>query len=101
MVEHATAGAAIPWRQVQFLLEDGKSRQGLLALCIGRTILSRCLLLRVGVGASPGATFLPPEIVECFQSFSIGHGLIGVEADENSKRKFSFYDRLVKHMNLR
>jgi hypothetical protein len=101
MVEHATLGAAIPSRQVQFLLEDGKSRQGLLALCIGRTILSRCLLLRVGVGGSPGATFLPPEIVECFQSFSIGHGLIGVEVDENPKGKFSFYDRLVKYMDLR
>ncbi|KAF2122284.1 hypothetical protein BDV96DRAFT_141325 [Lophiotrema nucula] len=47
-------------------------RHGALALCIGWTILSRSLLLKLGMSNSPGSTFLPPEIVECFQSFSIG-----------------------------
>ena len=71
-VEHATAGLSVPWLTFLSLLGEKQTRFGTLIMCIGWTILSRSLLLRLGLSNSPGSTFLPPEIVECFQSFSLG-----------------------------
>ncbi|KAF3033642.1 hypothetical protein E8E12_005016 [Didymella heteroderae] len=72
MIEQASAGVLLPWPQIIELLSDSKTRIGVLAMCIGRTMLSRSLMLRVGTTNSLGATFLPPELVDCFQSFCIG-----------------------------
>lgn len=72
MIEQASAGVLLPWPQILDLLDDGRTRIGVLAMCIGRTVLSRSLMLRVGTTNSLGATFLPPELVDCFQSFCIG-----------------------------
>ncbi|OAG03038.1 uncharacterized protein CC84DRAFT_1166807 [Paraphaeosphaeria sporulosa] len=44
-------------------------------------MLSRCLLLKLGMSNSPGSSFLPPEIVECFQSFSMIQGLKRMDLD--------------------
>lgn len=72
MIEQASAGVLLPWPQILDLLSDSKTRLRVLAMCIGRTMLSRSLLLRLGTTNSLGATFLPPELVDCFQSFCIG-----------------------------
>ncbi|ORY18526.1 hypothetical protein BCR34DRAFT_320182 [Clohesyomyces aquaticus] len=71
-LEHATVGMRISWIHLMSLLGDEKTRHAALALCIAFTILSRSLLLKLGLSNNPGSTFLPPEIVECFQSFSTG-----------------------------
>ncbi|KAF1993422.1 hypothetical protein P154DRAFT_589666 [Amniculicola lignicola CBS 123094] len=71
MVEHAIAGISVPWYHIVALLADPESRPGTLVMCIAWMILSRSLLLKLGMSNSPGSTFLPPEIVECFQSFRI------------------------------
>jgi hypothetical protein len=82
--EHATAGLGIPWPQVLSLLGEHSTRLGALALCVGWTILSRSLLLKLGMSNSPGSTFLPPEIVECFQTFSVG-GAVMLGMDDPSQ----------------
>jgi hypothetical protein len=70
-VEHALSGLPIPWTRIRILLHDPKDRHGILTLCISWVTLSRCLLLKPGMNNSPGSSFLPPEVVECFQSFSL------------------------------
>ncbi|KAF2010374.1 hypothetical protein BU24DRAFT_454757 [Aaosphaeria arxii CBS 175.79] len=81
-IEHATTGLGISWRQLLPLLNDPKTRLGTLTLCIAWAILSRSLLLKLGLSGIPGSSFLPPEIVECFQSFSVGKGAIVSGGDE-------------------
>lgn len=70
-IELATAGLFLPWESVRVLLQNPQQRRGVLVLCIAWATLSRCLLLKLGMSNSPGSSFLPPEIVECFQSFSL------------------------------
>lgn len=82
IVVNATIGLSVPWPQTLSLLGDAKTRQGVLAMCIGSTVLSRSLLLKLGVSCSPGSTLLPPEIVECFQTFSTGLGPAMLGPDE-------------------
>ncbi|KAJ4398174.1 hypothetical protein N0V91_010401 [Didymella pomorum] len=82
MIEQASAGVLLPWPQIVKLLGDSKTRVGVLAMCIGRTMLSRSLLLRVGTTNSLGATFLPPELVDCFQSFCIGKSVPTLDGKE-------------------
>lgn len=82
MIEQASAGVLLPWPQILDLLDDEKTRIGVLAMCIGRTVLSRSLLLRVGTTNSLGATFLPPELVDCFQSFCIGKSVPTLDGRE-------------------
>jgi hypothetical protein len=74
-IELATAGLSLPWASLRVLLHDPRQRPGILVLCIAWATLSRCLLLKLGMSNSPGSSFLPPEIVECFQSFSLVKGL--------------------------
>lgn len=82
-IEHATTGMSISWLNMVKLLSDQTTRAGAIELCIAWTLLSRCLLLRLGVSNNPGSTFLPPEIVECFQSMS---GLLasGISASQSN-----------------
>ncbi|KAJ4367812.1 hypothetical protein N0V86_009648 [Didymella sp. IMI 355093] len=82
MIEQANASVLLPWPQILDLLNDPKSRLGVLAMCIGRTILSRTLMLRVGTTNNPSATFLPPELVDCFQSFCVGKSVPTLEGKE-------------------
>jgi hypothetical protein len=72
IIEQASAGVLLPWPQVLDLLNNPKTRLGILAMCISRTLLSRSLLLKLGVCNNSGGTFLPPEIIDCFQSFCSG-----------------------------
>ena len=86
IIEHATTGLGIPWPQILSLLGEEETRLGALALCIAWTILSRSLLLKLGMSNSPGSTFLPPEIVECFQTFSVGDAVMLGADDPNQGR---------------
>jgi len=70
-IEEALSGIALPWLSISELLANEKTISAGLSFCISWTILSRSLLLRLGLPNSPGSTFLPPEVVECFQSFSV------------------------------
>lgn len=92
-VARATAGFHLPARQIASLLSDNKTRPGAIALCISWTILSRCLLLKSGMSNSPSSTFLPPEIVESFQNFSLGQGLRGVSTNDQTEgnSKYNFF----------
>ena len=94
-LEHAYAGLAIPFPQLAMLLKDIQTRQGALTLCISWTILSRSLLLKLGLSNSPGSTFLPPEIVECFQSFSLGKGPVVFDPHESNPGKQCQYQSVA------
>lgn len=83
-----TAGCHVPMRGMVHLVSDINTRAGALVLCIGWVILSRCLLLSSGMSNSPGSTFLPPEIVECFQSFSLEQLAKGVQMQNHAHGKF-------------
>ena len=72
MVEQASAGVLLPWPQILDLLSDPHTRPRTLVMCIGRIMLSRSLLLKLGSNNTSGATFLPPELIDTFQSFCIG-----------------------------
>jgi hypothetical protein len=37
-------------------------------------IFSRSLMLQLGISSSLGSTFLPPGLIECFQSYTLGTG---------------------------
>ncbi|KAF2793452.1 hypothetical protein K505DRAFT_417789 [Melanomma pulvis-pyrius CBS 109.77] len=89
IVVNATIGLSVPWPQTLSLLGDSATRQGALAMCIGSTVLSRSLLLKLGVSYSPGSTLLPPEIVECFQTFSTGLGPVMIGPDEPHQVNFA------------
>ncbi|KAF2639637.1 hypothetical protein P280DRAFT_44268 [Massarina eburnea CBS 473.64] len=93
VVEHASTGMMIPWPQVRSLLGDSTSTLATLSLCITWTILSRSLLLKLGISNSPGSSFLPPEIVECFQSFSMGRAAVTLEMDEANSVNFGLLSR--------
>ncbi|KAK7182414.1 hypothetical protein PSPO01_11648 [Paraphaeosphaeria sporulosa] len=93
VIEHASTGISLPWPQILGLLGDGKTRMAMLAMCIAWTILSRSLLLNLGISNSPGSTFLPPEIVECFQSFSFGKGAVTLRKDEPNPVNFALLSR--------
>lgn len=93
IIEHASAGINLPWPQILGLLGDVDTRLSTLALCISWTILSRTLLLRLGASNSPDSTFLPPEIIECFQSFSLGKGAITITKDETGPVNFKMLSR--------
>ena len=80
-IEVAATGLSVPWPQIQRLLKDPENRHGVLTLCIAWVTLSRCLLLKLGMSNSPGSSFLPPEIVECFQSFAMVGGLKNINPD--------------------
>lgn len=82
MIEQASAGVLLPWPEILDLLNDGNTRFGILVMCIGRIILSRSLLLKLGTGNSLGATLLPPEVVECFQSFCYGRSALTMNGKE-------------------
>ncbi|KAK7178466.1 hypothetical protein PSPO01_15485 [Paraphaeosphaeria sporulosa] len=85
-IDRATSGIDTPWTQIAELLSDQTTRLGALTLCIGWTILSRTLLLESTPGNRPGSTLLPPEILECFQSFSVEIGAAVLEADEHPQQ---------------
>jgi hypothetical protein len=51
-------------------------------MVIARSILSRSCLLKPGISNRPGATFLPPEVVDCFQSFCVGKSAITLDGEE-------------------
>lgn len=87
VIEHASTGINLPWPQISSLLCDKYNRLAMLALCISWTVLSRTLLLKLGTSNSPGSTFLPPEFVECFQSFSL-KGAVTLGKDETSSVNF-------------
>ncbi|KAL5446196.1 hypothetical protein PMIN07_002355 [Paraphaeosphaeria minitans] len=89
VIEHASTGISLPWPQILGLLGDGKTRMAMLTMCIAWTILSRSLLLKLGTSNSPGSTFLPPEIVECFQSFSLGKGAVTLGKGEPNAVNFA------------
>ena len=93
VIEHGSTGINLPWPQILGLLGDGNTRLAMLALCITWTVLSRTLLLKLGTANSPGSTFLPPEIVECFQSFSLGKGAVTLGKDDTSPVDFSMLSR--------
>ncbi|KAF1949018.1 hypothetical protein CC80DRAFT_281640 [Byssothecium circinans] len=93
IIEHASTGMILAWPQVRSLLGDSTSTLATLSLCITWTILSRGLLLKLGISNSPGCSFLPPEIVECFQSFCLGIGAVTLEGDEESSFNFALLSR--------
>lgn len=86
-INRATSGLETSWTQIAELLNDQTTRLGALSLCIGWTILSRTLLLESTPGNSPGSTFLPPEILQCFQSFSVEVDAAVLEANKRPQRK--------------
>lgn len=93
VIEHASTGIMLPWPQILSLLGDTGTRINTLALCIAWTILSRSLLLKLGVSNSPGSTFLPPEIVECFQSISLGKAAVSLGKDKTHSVDFALLSR--------
>lgn len=93
MIEQASAGVLLPWPQIIELLNDSKTRMGVLAMCIGRTMLSRSLMLRVGATNSLGATFLPPELVDCFQSFCIGKSVPALDGRKPKRLNLALLSR--------
>jgi hypothetical protein len=82
MIEQASTGLLLPWPQILDLLGDAKTRLGVLTMVIARSILSRSCLLKPGISNRPGATFLPPEVVDCFQSFCVGKSAITLDGEE-------------------
>jgi hypothetical protein len=88
-IEPAITGLSIPWTQIRILLHNPRYRHGILTLCIAWVTLSRCLLLKLGMSNSPGSSFLPPEIVECFQSFSLIQGLTRLDLDVSHQSKLA------------
>ncbi|KAH7391022.1 hypothetical protein DE146DRAFT_738494 [Phaeosphaeria sp. MPI-PUGE-AT-0046c] len=92
-IASTTAGAHVHTREMIHIISDIKTRAGGLTLCISWVILSRCLLLKSGVSNSPGSTFLPPEIVECFQSFSFGHVVGGVRVQNHAHVNWALLSR--------
>lgn len=70
-IQLATAGMPISSGTIMSLLRNEQTRLAALGLCISWTILSRGMLCRLRISSTNGSTFLPPEIVECFQSFSV------------------------------
>jgi hypothetical protein len=93
VIEHASTGMMIPSPQLRALLTDSTSTLATLSLCISWTILSRSLLLKLGISSSPGSSFLPPGIVECFQSISFGRGALTLEDDKAKAVDFSLLSR--------
>jgi len=93
VVEHASTGITLPWPQIAGLLGDSRTRLATLALCIAWTVLSRSLMLKLGISSSPGSTFLPPELVECFQSFSLGKGPVTLGKDVTCSVDFALLSR--------
>jgi hypothetical protein len=93
MIEQASTGVLLPWPQILDLLDDEKTRLGILAMCIGRTMLSRSLLLGLGISNNPGATFLPPEIVDCFQSFCMGKSAATLDGRETKPIDYALLSR--------
>jgi hypothetical protein len=82
MIEQASAGILLPWPQIFDLLDNARTRPSMLAMCIAKTMLSRSLLLKLGAGNNSGATFLPPEIIDCFQSSCSGKSITTLEGKE-------------------
>jgi hypothetical protein len=93
VIENASIGISLPWSQVLELLGDANTRMAMLAMCIAWTILSRSLLLKLGISNGPGSTFLPPEVVECFQSFSFGKGVVILGQYETNSMNFALLSR--------
>lgn len=93
VIEHASTGIILPWTQILGLLGHAETRLATLAMCIAWTILSRSLLLKLGTSHSPGSTFLPPEIVECFQSFSLGRGALTLGKDDPNPVNYALLSR--------
>lgn len=93
VIEHASSGIMILSPQIRSFLGDPKTTLGTLSLCISWTILSRSLLLKLGMSNSSGSSFLPPEIVECFQSFSLDSGAISVNPEEVDSASFALLSR--------
>lgn len=88
-IQHAIVGLSIPWTHIRVLLHNPRYRRGILTLCIAWVTLSRCLLLKLGMSNSPGSSFLPPEIVETFQSVSLIQRKKRMELDEFFQCRFS------------
>ncbi|KAF3011185.1 hypothetical protein E8E13_011577 [Curvularia kusanoi] len=83
MVEQASAGVLLPWPDILDLLNNRETRLGMLVMCIGRIMFSRMLLLKLGTGNnSLGATLLPPEVIDCFQSFCFGRSALTMDGKE-------------------
>jgi hypothetical protein len=93
VVEHASTGIMLPWPQIFGLLGQPRTRLATLTLCIAWTVLSRSLMLRLGISSSPGSTFLPPELIECFQSFSLSKGPVTLGKDESNPVNFALLSR--------
>jgi hypothetical protein len=93
MIEQASAGVLLPWPQILDLLNNERTRLGILAMCIARTMLSRSLLLKLGAGNNSGATFLPPEIMDCFQSFCSGKSITTLDGREPEPMNFALLTR--------
>ncbi|KAL1608585.1 hypothetical protein SLS60_003529 [Paraconiothyrium brasiliense] len=92
-IEHASTGMVLPWPQILGLLGDANTRTATLAMCIAWTILSRSLLLKLGISNSTGSTFLPPEFVECFQSFSLVKGAVTLGEDKTQTVNLALLSR--------
>lgn len=86
-ITHATAGLYLPTQKIMSLLNHPRTREGALVMCISWKILSRCLLLKFGINNRPGSTFLPPEIAECFKSFSFSQVIREGNFHERTKCK--------------
>ncbi|PVH97128.1 hypothetical protein DM02DRAFT_91747 [Periconia macrospinosa] len=94
VIEHASTGVMVPWFQIRSFLDDRTTTLATLSLCITWAILSRSLLLKLGISNSSGSSFLPPEIVALFQSFSLGKGAItALNPDEVDSVTFALLSR--------
>lgn len=93
LIENACTGITLPRPQIANFLADTDTRMATLVLCIAWTILSRSLLLKLGITSSPGSTFLPPELVECFQSFSIGNSPWTLGRNEDNSVNYALLSR--------
>ncbi|KAJ4984451.1 hypothetical protein SVAN01_10086 [Stagonosporopsis vannaccii] len=93
MIEQASSGVLLPWPEILDLLSDSNTRLGTLVMCIGRVMLSRSLLLKLGTSNSLGATLLPPEVVECFQSFCMGRSALTMDGNEPKPLNLSLLAR--------
>ncbi|CAO2653055.1 Nn.00g024660.m01.CDS01 [Neocucurbitaria sp. VM-36] len=93
MLEQTGASTLLPWPQTLELLGDATTRPGILTMCIARTMLSRSLLLLLGTNNSPGSTFLPPELLDCFQSFCAGKSAATLDGREPKPMNFALLAR--------
>ncbi|KAF2844342.1 hypothetical protein T440DRAFT_525652 [Plenodomus tracheiphilus IPT5] len=93
MIEQASTSLLLPWPQILELLGDTETRSGVLTMFIARSMLSRSLLLKLGTSNGPGATFLPPEVVDCFQSFCIDKSAIKLDGDGPKPVNFALLSR--------